>query len=105
MNRFTQTEFVGIENSDLHFRSNRVSLNSVALVSTVTSQQEGPGFRSSLGFLWSLHVLPGFSPGTKDMHGFWLTGDSKMTVGKNGNLFRLYFVSCSMTAAGIQDCI
>lgn len=81
---------MGIKNSDLHFRSNRVSLNSVAHVSTVTSQQEGPGFRSSLG-----------SPGTKDMHGLWLTGDSKMTVGKNGNLFRLYFVSCSMTAAGI----
>lgn len=92
---------MGIKNSDLHFRSNRVSLNSVALVSTVTSQQEGPGFRSSLGFLWSLHVLPGFSPGTKDMHGLWLTGDSKMTVGKNADLFRLYFVSCSMTAAGI----
>ena len=57
------------------------------MVSTITSQQEGPGFNSRSGFFgakFNPMSLPGFSPGPKTYKlGIRLTGHSKFPVGVN----------------------
>lgn len=79
------------------------------MASTNTSQQEGPELGSSSGqlglFVWSMHVLPGYSrflPQSKYMH-----GDSKLAMHVNvylspcvqaGDVSRVYPVSHPVTA-------
>lgn len=54
--------------------------------SMITSQQEDPGFESSLGPFCMELICVGYSEYFQDIHRVWLTSYSKLDLGVNINM-------------------